>query len=91
MTTGTTSRTVHLAAGHEQGRRRTSGSAGAPPGSVTRKARPGLLPRLRSRSPAVRADHATCVMPAHPSGNKLGKAHRAAEHISQGGRHGRVR
>ena len=84
MTAGTASRTAHLLAV------RNKGDVGPGPGhcrgSVTRTGTRGLLPRLRSHSLAVGADHATCVTPAHPVRHQAsGKGHSATEQMSQGG------
>ena len=66
MTAGTTSRAARLPAVMNNGDDLRPGPPGHCRGSVTRTGTRGLLPRLPSRSLAVCADHATCVMPAHP-------------------------
>ena len=62
MTAGTASRTAHLLAVMKKGDDLHPG----PPGHCRDQSPGGLLPRLLSHSLAAGADHATCVMPAHP-------------------------
>ena len=58
MTTGTTSRTAHLLAPMNEGEDVGPGQPGTAGDQSPALGRPGLLPRLLSRSLAVGADHA---------------------------------
>ena len=71
--------------GHEQGRRPASGSAGAPPGSATRK-----VPGARAAAAVALAGcrRGSCNLrdaSSPPQATRSGRGHSATEQISQGG------
>jgi hypothetical protein len=81
MPTGTTSRAARLLALMNKGDDVHPVSR-ALPGISHPQGRTGLRSRLRSRSLAVCADHATCVTPGHPVGQAYPAPRRASSWLT---------